>query len=142
MTDLLIRGNYVRANWGRWVADCPSPFCLSAMQVWAGQRSTACMDCESPIPELIWPADPEAIEVLLSMRPDETTRNWLPGETLSDLLMENGAHGILPRALDWNMPTLLVTCDDMIIGGAVGLQLRSDSRRHEIEEGQWPGRRP
>jgi hypothetical protein len=34
------------------------------------------------------------VERLLMMRPDPSTRNWFPGETLGDLMMENGAHGI------------------------------------------------
>jgi hypothetical protein len=28
------------------------------------------------------------------MRPDPTTRNWFPGETLHDLMFENASHGI------------------------------------------------
>lgn len=34
------------------------------------------------------------VERLLMMRPDPSTRNWFPGETLVDLTYENGAHGI------------------------------------------------
>jgi hypothetical protein len=37
------------------------------------------------------------VERLLMMRPDPSTRNWFPGETLGDLMMENGAHGILDQ---------------------------------------------
>lgn len=36
------------------------------------------------------------IERLLMMRPIPYTRNWLPGETLTDLLAENIEHGIGP----------------------------------------------
>jgi hypothetical protein len=36
------------------------------------------------------------VERLLTFRPDVTTRNWVPGETLHDLLAENVAHGIGP----------------------------------------------
>lgn len=34
------------------------------------------------------------IERLLSMRPDELNRNWVPGETLIDLMAENAKHGV------------------------------------------------
>jgi hypothetical protein len=29
-------------------------------------------------------------------RPDPTTRHWLPGETVDDLLAENAAYGVTP----------------------------------------------
>lgn len=35
------------------------------------------------------------VERVLMMRPDPSTRNWFPGETLIDLMRENGEHGIL-----------------------------------------------
>jgi hypothetical protein len=34
------------------------------------------------------------VERLLSMRPNVATRNWEPGETLIDLMVENGKHGV------------------------------------------------
>ena len=60
--ELVLRGNRVRANWGRWVIDCPSPVCAGAVQVWKGQSSAYCADCDSFITELVWPADPQAID--------------------------------------------------------------------------------
>jgi hypothetical protein len=46
--------------------------------------------------KVVWPdADmADGVERLLSMRPNVATRNWAPGETLIDLMMENAAHGI------------------------------------------------
>jgi hypothetical protein len=40
------------------------------------------------------PSDVEAIEGALVVRPDRSTRNWQPGETVDDLLRENREHGI------------------------------------------------
>jgi hypothetical protein len=45
------------------------------------------------------------VERLLSMRPNVASRNWEPGETLIDLMVENGQHGVfnqLPAALPGN----------------------------------------
>lgn len=39
------------------------------------------------------PADRAAIEAALAVRPEEN-RNWVPGETVDDLLRENREHGI------------------------------------------------
>lgn len=46
--------------------------------------------------EIVWPSEAMtfSIERLLLMRPDPTTQNWVPGETLIDLMYENGTHGI------------------------------------------------
>lgn len=139
MSALLPFGDYVRANWGRWLIDCSSRYCTSAMQVYPGQVLVTCLDCGTTMGPLIWPADPAGVEALLSMRPDEKTRNWLPGETLQDLLMENVAHGILPPGLDLGASRpveLLTTVDERIVGGVVALSLTSDFRRHQIEEGR------
>ena len=84
-----------RANWGRWVADCPSPFCLSALQLTRDQAWFTCRECEA-VGEIVWPSMVDDIEQLLMMRPDETTRNWEPGETLHDLFEQNLEHGVLP----------------------------------------------
>lgn len=55
-----------------------------------------CSGCDTAA-EVVWPSEETVygIERLLLMRPDESTRNWEPGETLVDLMMENGAHGLL-----------------------------------------------
>jgi hypothetical protein len=139
VNDVLPYGDYVRANWGRWLIDCSSPWCTSAMQVYPGQISVTCLDCGTTMGPLIWPADPDGIELLLLMRPVEKTRNWLPGETLQDLLAENVLHGILPKGIEPADPDavaaeLMTTVDDRLVSGLVGLQLRDDIRRHQIEE--------
>lgn len=137
MTDVLPYGDYAHANWGRWVVFCSGRFCFNAMQVYPGQDITVCSVCETALGPLIWPADPEAIEAILMLRPDVRTRNWHPGEALEDLLAENVAHGIdLP-----NSPTgvLVRSTNGRLIGGSVGLLLPSDVRRHEIEAAIYGG---
>jgi hypothetical protein len=96
-----------RANWGRWIVDCPR--CHSALAIdpefgWRDFRMNAnhgreffeCWDC-GVIAEIEWPPD-ELIfgaERLLMMRPDPNTRNFDPTkETLTELMWENGEHGI------------------------------------------------
>jgi hypothetical protein len=82
------------ANWGRWVARCG--WCPSAMAVEPGTAGFHCRECWQST-EVVWPSDDmvQGVERLLMMRPDVSTRNWLPGETLIDLAWENGRHGIL-----------------------------------------------
>lgn len=48
------------------------------------------------VSEIVWPSEEMArgIYRLLMMRPNYTNRNWLPGETLNDLMWENGENGI------------------------------------------------
>jgi hypothetical protein len=88
----------VYANFGRWVADCPCsgatefgtpgnpPIMASAWQ---------CVECGDVI-EAIWPS-PEmmyGVERLLLLRRYRKNQNWFPGETLGDLQVENGLHGV------------------------------------------------
>jgi hypothetical protein len=84
-------------------------------------------------PSIVWPADPEGIEALLAMRPARKNRNWLPGETLQELLAENAAHNVLPP--DWltgpGHRVLLDTTDDRVTGGQLAAAL-PDYRRREI----------
>lgn len=92
----LVRAGYVveaYANWSRWVAHCGR--CPRAVQL---QPSTPMFECDfcGAIVEVLWPINQiiVGVERLLMMRPDPSTRNWVPGETLHDLMFENGAHGI------------------------------------------------
>jgi hypothetical protein len=133
MTELLLTGNQVFANWGAWKVWCPARWCDSAMQVWQGQEHTACGDCGEPITQLIWPADPEGIETLLAMRPAAKLRNWYPGETLHQLLAENLQHGILPPDPDRSQMLMTVSDDQRIVSGSLGQLIVSDIRRHQIE---------
>lgn len=120
MTGILVRRGvtYARVNWSRWIADCPNPFCTSALAVAREQPWFACLDCDATA-EIVWPRYCEDVERLLVMRPDPITRNWEPGETLQDLYRENAEHGILPVPVEllitgWQGPLLAVD-DDMIL---------------------------
>lgn len=100
MTDLAQSGAaYAEANWGRWVARCPSRYCRSAMQLQRWQPVFRCAECGTGA-DVVWPSFAEDAELLLMMRPDPTTRNWVPGEDLHDLLRENLEHGIVPREIE------------------------------------------
>lgn len=92
----------VYANWGLWVADCPSG-CGNAEHfgphpttgyVGGLQRSAFhCSHCGSANPAT-WPSDQSAIEAVLAKRPSPANRNWFPGETVEMLKGENIAHGL------------------------------------------------
>jgi hypothetical protein len=93
MTTLALSGiAYAEANWGRWIARCPARGCYSARQLNPGE-GFICDDC-GHIADVVWPPDTALIEHLLILRPDVTTRNWLPGETTDDLWLENIRHGV------------------------------------------------
>lgn len=97
MTALIRTGtaaSLVYANWSRWVAHCG--FCRfgrAALQPYAPNFD--CGTCGKTT-DVIWPAEDmvAGVERLLMMRPDPSTRNWHPGETLIDLAFENAQHGI------------------------------------------------
>lgn len=87
---------YARANYGRWVVDCPRrrPFvCRDALQAVPGQPVFVCPTCDT-VADIVWPQDVAMIEELLMARPDPATRNWEPGESTTWLLTENLAHGV------------------------------------------------
>lgn len=120
---------YARANWGRWIVDCSSTACTSALAVEPGTREMRCWDCGWATDLILWPADTDSIETILAMRPDEKTRNWA-GETLEDLLAENLAHGIIPAGIDMDGgdQVVMLTAGDRIVGGAMAAELDSYRR--------------
>lgn len=134
MTTLAIPGlAYAEANWGRWVARCPAGLCTNAVQLERWQQRFECAgpgSCSWTSP-LTWPADPESIEVLLAMRPDAHTRNWLPGETLQDLLQENALHNVLPPSWLLEAGCILETRNERATGGRLVAAL-PEYRRREI----------
>lgn len=96
----------VHMSVGWWVAFCGRPFCVHAE--WYGPSPNAgvggltathmmCPACGWAGPAH-WPGPTlrRGIEQILADRPDPATRNWLPGETLADLTLENAEHGIAP----------------------------------------------
>jgi hypothetical protein len=78
-------------NWGRWVADCPDPDCSNAEELTAAAAVMVCGFCSRSWP-IVWPVDVALIDAALSVRPVPSTRNWVPGETVTDLLDENERH--------------------------------------------------
>jgi hypothetical protein len=84
------------ADFSRWVARCGRPErCSYAEELQPFQAGFICGDC-SAATEVIWPTarTVEGIVRLLTMRPHPANRNWRPGETLQDLMIENAQHGI------------------------------------------------
>lgn len=77
------------ANYGRWVVECHD---RAAGELRVGQSEWRCPLCRTEY-HVIWPAERRRIERLLSPRPI-ANQNWLPGETLADLLAENIEHGL------------------------------------------------
>lgn len=124
MTDLAVPGlAYAEFNgvWGSWIVRCPAPWCWNAMLVDLGQPEYRCegrgaCGFEAAVR---WPADPMAILTVLAMRPDPRTWNWLPGETVEDLITENVSHGVIPP--EWrevDRPTVLTqSADGVVVGG-------------------------
>jgi hypothetical protein len=108
----------VRANWSRWISDCANPACRNGWRVDMSVVLWMCRDCWT-VTRPIWPADPGAIAWLLSQRPEAKTRNWEPGESLTDLLMENAAHGIVPEGITPGTDDVLTEIEGRVVSGAV-----------------------
>lgn len=130
----IARAAYAYANWGRWVADCPRPYCTNAIALLRGQELFICdgdADACGMTADVIWPPDPDAIEAILGMRPVRGTQNWAIGETLEDLLAENAAHDCLPpewKALE-ERTLILKTAGGRAVGGLLHQQLEAAGRR-------------
>lgn len=91
---------------GQWVARCVRDGCSSAE--FHGQAANGhiggltdsafhCSAC-GLVTAVDWPTERETIERILAARPAPDTRNWLPQETLDDLMRENVAHGLVSAA--------------------------------------------
>lgn len=136
MSDVAIPGlGYAYANFGRWVVDCPRPWCTNAMQVWRGQ---AMFECRGPdscgwTAPIVWPPDPDAIEAILAVRPANAVRNWRAGETLANLVEENAAHGFLPIEWSEGGGPILETVDEVVVGGTILPAVLECRRQHAID---------
>lgn len=94
-------------NHGRWIADCPRPYCGNALKLLPRQTQFYCAPeggCQQ-IAEVLWPADADGITAALEVRPVPTTRNWEPvghrqakacgvvgGQSVADLHSETSEH--------------------------------------------------
>lgn len=84
-------------NDGRWLVMCE--VCNGAQEASRSDRRFLCVDCLNAghgglWRRVEWPRDAEAIEAVLSARPQVANRQWRPGETIRDLLAENREHGV------------------------------------------------
>jgi|ETNmetMinimDraft_23_1059889.scaffolds.fasta_scaffold120158_2 hypothetical protein len=89
-------------NHGRWVIECPD--CNGAQIASEEERRFWCLGCGNASVNFAWrhvrmPRERADIEAVLLRRPaarsdKAITRNWLPGETLRELEMENASHGV------------------------------------------------
>jgi hypothetical protein len=86
-----------RVNQGRWLFDCPACQLAgkrTAAVVTPGIETAVCLECGSEFP-IRFPEHLAEIERQLMLRPDPTTRNWEPSESVDDLEVENREHGVL-----------------------------------------------
>ena len=83
-------------NHGNWMVDCPFPGCNSAQYASRTDHRFFCVECGRGWAPVAWPGDLDvaAIEAALSIRPESSTRNWAPGETVAELQADNAAHGV------------------------------------------------
>ena len=81
-----------QVNHGRWIASCPN--CQGPMPTHPEWGIGCCGDCGCIAGRVVFPAQVEAIETLLLQRPLRKTQNWLPSESVTDLMAENEAHGV------------------------------------------------
>lgn len=112
---------------GFWVAKCPRPWCVNTE--WHGPgpvtgrlgglttRTLTCLRCGLTCPA-DWPPNVDDIEAVLAQRPFAETRNWLPGETIHDLLAENAEHGLIDPT---GLPRTILAAGDRLTG--IGRQL-------------------
>lgn len=88
----------VMCRQGRWIVQCPG--CKAAQKASTGVPMFYCDVCRNPGTDpphlrvhVEWPEDWEAIDAVLDCRPARAFQNWLPGETLADIVAENEAAG-------------------------------------------------
>lgn len=81
MTQLLAAARArARVNHGRWIADCPRPYCANAVKLDPRQPLFHCAGeggCQM-IADIEWPPDADDIWQVLLERPVPATRNWYP----------------------------------------------------------------
>lgn len=134
-TPVLTGVAYAYANHGRWVADCPRPYCTSAMALLREQETFVCegaVDSCGITSPIQWPNDPAAVELILMQRPAFATRNWVLGETLEDLIRENAEHGIAPPSDGQGTTLAAFIVDERLVGGTLHEQLAAAAARQRI----------
>jgi hypothetical protein len=81
-------------NESRWVATCPG--CGDGIACWPENPDCCCLGCGRTYTAAFPPANERAqAERILLARPEEATRNWIPGEeSVTDLKVENVVRGL------------------------------------------------
>lgn len=81
-----------RVNHGNWIFDCE---CGAGVAADPGYSAGYCFGCGAIHTNVVMPAEEERlnIEHVLLARPRTANRNWHPGETLIELLADNGQIG-------------------------------------------------
>jgi hypothetical protein len=80
MASLLTEYARAYVNHGRWIADCPRPYCGNAEALQPGaEQAFVCTNCHL-LARIEWPPDAEAIWAALEVRPVPQTRNWFPAD--------------------------------------------------------------
>ena len=129
---------------GLWVAKCPRTGCMNAEKMglcldgttggldgsrfYCRESHGGCgLTCAAD-----WPPNVHDIEQVVLCRPVPSTRNWLPGEDLHDLLRENLNHGLVPAEALNDGPTrpVLGIYDNEITAGSLDW-----AQRPQLEEG-------
>ncbi len=127
----------VECNHGAWIAKCPRPGCFNAEHMGrhpvsghVGGLTGASFECTRgrcvccPPPGVFqdgcglrcaasWPPNVDDISALLALRPVVADRNWLPGQTVHDLLAEN-----LERGVHGGLTELAIEGDRVTVGRA------------------------
>lgn len=100
MAHLITSRARARVNHGRWIADCPRPYCTNALRLDPGQGTFHCAGeggCQL-VAEVEWPADAAGIWGALAERPVPGTRNWYPSGH-AEAVQLGLPHGQSPAAL-------------------------------------------
>ncbi len=86
----------------QWIVDCPD--CKNAEFAFTGEHLFMCSECFNGAVgggyrRVEFPKNLAAIEMVLKARPVPKTRNWDPGETVTDLKRENREHRLPEEAV-------------------------------------------
>jgi len=80
-----------------WMVYCPN--CAGAILVDDKEPFMFCPDCHNAdndgVPYRVIFKNKDEVDALLSKRKNPQNRNWLPGETVEDLMLEQELHGEL-----------------------------------------------
>ncbi|MGE0464598.1 MAG: hypothetical protein AB7Q16_24790 [Vicinamibacterales bacterium] len=77
---------------GKWLIECACGNCPAVAPEWEGLA--CCYECGAVYTGLVLPPEADEIERLLVARPRLGNRNWVPGEPLELLRLENRMHGV------------------------------------------------